>query len=162
MPGPGSGANFNVRSETTTFNAYTQFPFVELRVILKKRTIQQKAYIGCHVMSKGNSSHRTWTRTVSCREWPAAQMNSQWLQQHAQDQWKFKPDKMAAWKREVGKNSCLWLRSYWQVIAVRKGTVSFLHGCGPGSEDKAPVNATHPRAYRQQKLHLKYQKLSSA
>lgn len=48
MPSPGSGANFNVCRETTTFNAHapveghTQFPFVALRVILKKRTIKQK------------------------------------------------------------------------------------------------------------------------
>lgn len=48
MPSPGSGANFNVCRKTTTFKAHapveghTQFPFVALRVILKKRTIKQK------------------------------------------------------------------------------------------------------------------------
>lgn len=41
-----------------------------------------------------------------------------------------------------------------QVIAAWKVTVSLLHGCVPGSVDKAPVNATHPRAHKQQKLHL--------
>lgn len=42
------------------------------------------------------------------------------------------------------------------MMAAQKEMVSFLHRCGPGSVDKAPVNATHPRAYGQQKLHLKY------
>ena len=32
--------------------------------------------------------------------------------------------------------------SFWE-------TDSFLHMCGPGSVDKAPVNATYPRAYKQ-------------
>lgn len=55
------------------------------------------------------------------------------------------------WPRKVSYKFCPWHRSYWQVIAARRGRANFLQECAPRRLDHSS-GETHPRTFGKNKL----------
>lgn len=104
MPGPGSGASFNGHSERTTFNAHTGWgphpvPICRAQSYTKEKNHKAESThrVPCDVQRKlfpSDLDQNCELQGMTCciDEFPVATDHKT----IAQDQWKFKPDKMAA------------------------------------------------------------------